>query len=181
MKTYRSAPIRSLAALSLLLAASGSLLAACGSSGASAVATLESRSGSSTIGTATFSLDGSKVTMTLAASKLTAGVHAVHLHDVGDCSAADATSAGGHWNPTQMMHGNSAGGAHHAGDIGNLTAGADGSATLTFTTTEWTIGSGTTTDVIGHAVIIHEKVDDFTTQPTGNAGARQACGVITAK
>jgi Cu-Zn family superoxide dismutase len=179
MKTHRPASLLFGAALSLTLC--GSLLAACGSSGPSATATLESRSGSTATGTATFTLDGSKVTMTLTASKLTAGAHAVHLHDVGDCSAADATSAGGHWNPTQMMHGNATGGAHHAGDIGNLTAGADGSATLTFTTTEWTIGTGTNTDVVGHAVIIHEKVDDFTTQPTGNAGARQACGVITLK
>ena len=177
MKTYRPAPL--LLGATLLLF--GSSLVACGSSGPSASATLDPRSGSTATGTATFTLDGSKVTMTLTASKLTPGPHAVHLHDVGDCSAADATSAGGHWNPTQMAHGNATGGAHHAGDIGNLTAAADGTGTLTFTTTEWSIGSGTSTDVVGHAVIIHEKVDDFTTQPTGNAGARQACGVIALK
>lgn len=156
------------------------LLAACGSSssGPTATSTLESRSGSTATGTATFTQADGKVTMVLTGAKLTAGAHAVHLHDTGDCSAADATSAGGHWNPTQMSHGNATSGAHHYGDIGNLTAGTDGSATLTFTTSEWTIGTGANTDVVGHAVIIHEKVDDFTTQPTGNAGARQACGVI---
>lgn len=154
------------------------LLGACSDPGKTATAALESRSASTVTATATFTQDGDKVTLTLSATGLTAGPHAVHLHETGDCSAADATSAGAHWNPTQMSHGNAAGGAHHAGDIGNLTGQADGKGTLTFSTSEWTIGTGTGTDVVGHAVIIHEKVDDFTSQPAGNAGARQACGVV---
>lgn len=166
---------------SLPVLAGGLLLMSwgCGQSTKTATATLESRSSSTVTGTATFTQDGSKVSLKLDAAGLTPGSHAVHLHDVGDCSAVDAMSAGGHWNPTQMNHGNSTSGAHHAGDVGNLTAAADGKASLSFTSSEWSIGDGVTaTDVVGHAFIVHASVDDFTTQPTGNAGGRQACGVI---
>jgi Cu-Zn family superoxide dismutase len=93
-------------AVGLLLMSSG-----CGESAKTATATLESKSGSTVTGTVTFTQDGSKVNLKLEAAGLTPGTHAVHLHDVGDCSAADATSAGSHWNPSQMMHGNSATGA----------------------------------------------------------------------
>lgn len=166
---------------SLPVLAAGFLLmsSGCGQSAKTATATLEPRSGSTVTGTVTFTQDGSKVNLKLEASGLTPGSHAVHLHDVGDCSAADATSAGSHWNPSQMMHGNAASGAHHAGDVGNLTATADGKASLSFTSSEWSVGDGVTaTDVVGHAVIVHASADDFVTPNTGNAGARQACGVI---
>ena len=166
---------------SLPVLAGGLLLLSwgCGESAKTATATLESKSASTVTGTATFTQDGSKVSLKLEAAGLTPGTHAVHLHEVGDCSAADAMSAGTHWNPSQAMHGNSATGAHHAGDVGNLTAAADGKASLSFTTSEWTIGDGVSaTDVVGHAVIVHASADDFVTPNTGNAGARQACGVI---
>ncbi len=146
-----------------------------------AAADLQSKSGSSVTGTATFTKQGGKVSMTVKLKGLTPGTHAIHLHDKGDCSAPDAASAGGHWNPTSEDHGKWGHSPYHRGDIGNLVADAKGNATLTIASDVWTLGDGATTDVLGHAVVVHAKEDDFTTQPTGNAGGRVACGVIKAK
>jgi Cu-Zn family superoxide dismutase len=88
-------------------------------------------------------------------------------------------SAQGHWNPDMMMHGLPTGSMHHLGDCGNFDVGADGTGTLTITKPEWTIGTGDMTDVGQHALIVHAATDDGVTQnPPGNAGARQACGVV---
>jgi Cu-Zn family superoxide dismutase len=160
-------------ALTLTVAA-----AAAHAAGAKATANLESRSGSAVTGTVTFAEHKGKVTMKVAVAGLTPGVHAIHLHEKGDCSAPDATSAGGHWNPSSENHGKWGHAPFHHGDIGNLTADANGKAELTLTSDLWTIGDGKPSDVVGHAVIVHAKEDDFTTQPTGNAGGRVACGVI---
>lgn len=149
-----------------------------GAKGGTATAVLEARSGSAVKGEATFTADGGKVTMKLAVSGLTPGSHAIHLHEKGDCSDPQASAAGGHWNPTKAQHGRWGQGAFHHGDIGNLAANDAGEATLTFTSDLWTIGGAPATDIVGRAVIIHEKADDFQTQPTGNAGGRVACGVI---
>jgi len=146
--------------------------------GAKASATLESRSGSTVTGKVSFSEHGGKVTMKVNVSGLTPGEHAIHLHDKGDCSAPDAASAGGHWNPTSEDHGKWGHAPFHHGDIGNLVANAKGKATLTVVSDLWTIGDGKPSDVLGHAVVVHAKQDDFTTQPTGNAGGRVACGVV---
>lgn len=144
-----------------------------------AEANLESKSGSSVTGKVTFTAHGGKVEMKVVVNGLSPGTHAIHLHDKGDCSAADATSAGGHWNPTSENHGQWGRAPFHHGDIGNLVADAHGKAELTFSTDLWTLGDGKPTDVVGHAVVVHANQDDFTTQPTGNAGGRVACGVIT--
>jgi len=153
-------------------------LGACASS-PDAIAKIASRSAGSVVGSAVFVADGDAVTMTLAVEGLTPGLHGIHMHEKGDCSAADGTSAGPHWNPSKSAHGNPSGDAHHAGDMGNLTAAADGRATLTFTNADWTLGSETssTTDVIGRAIIVHGSPDDFS-QPAGNAGPRLGCGVV---
>jgi Cu-Zn family superoxide dismutase len=90
----------------------------------------------------------------------------------------DGMSAGGHWNPTGAGHGHLGSGAHHAGDIGNMVVGADGTGSLTFSSDEWEVRTGSGSDVLGHAVIVHGGVDDFTSQPAGNAGMRIACGVV---
>lgn len=148
------------------------------SAAAKAAAKLESRSGSSVSGKAVFHAKDGKVTMEIEVEGLTPGEHAVHLHEKGDCSAPDATSAGGHWNPTAEAHGKWGTAPYHHGDIGNLVAGADGKAKLEFSTDLWSIGGDPAHDVVGHAVIVHAGVDDFKTQPTGNAGGRVACGVI---
>jgi len=154
--------------------AGGSALAA----GAKASATLESRSGSTATGKVTFTEHAGKVMMKVSVKGLTPGQHAIHLHEKGDCSAPDAASAGGHWNPTSENHGKWGQAPFHHGDIGNLVADAKGKAELTIETDLWTIGDGKPSDVLGHAVVVHATLDDFTTQPSGNAGGRVACGVI---
>jgi Cu-Zn family superoxide dismutase len=161
--------------VAVLLAAPGAALA----KDAKAVAELESRSGSTVTGKVTFTQHGGKVSMKVVVNGLTPGNHAIHLHDKGDCSAPDATSAGGHWNPSSEDHGKWAHAPFHHGDIGNLVADAKGKAELHMESDLWTLGDGKPSDVIGHAVIVHAKEDDFTTQPTGNAGGRVTCGVIT--
>lgn len=143
-----------------------------------AEAVLESRSGSDVAGTATFTEMDGVVAMVVEATGLTPGEHAIHLHEVGDCSAPDAMSAGGHWNPTGEEHGQWGHDPFHRGDIGNLVADDRGVARLTFESEVWTIGGDPGTDVVGRAVILHASADDFTTQPTGNAGGRVACGVV---
>ena len=110
-------------------------------------------------------------------SGLAPGGHGFHVHENGDCSAADAMSAGGHFNPTGKPHGSPSVPDHHAGDMLMLVADASGNASLSTELDVITIGSGST-DIIGKSVIVHKDADDYKTQPTGNSGARVACGVI---
>jgi len=141
---------------------------------------LEPKSGSSVSGTVTFSEDQGHVTMKAELKGLKEGEHAIHIHENADCSSEDGKSAGGHWNPTAQPHGkwgDEAG--YHKGDIGNFNADADGNATVIKTTNEWCIGCGDSNkDILGKAIIVHEGVDDFTSQPSGNAGSRVSCGGI---
>lgn len=142
-----------------------------------AVAKIEARSGSAVAGTATFTeLGGGKVDVVVELSGLTPGPHGLHLHEKGDCSAADGTSAGGHWNPHGKAHGGPAAAEKHAGDFGNLEAGADGKGRLQLTWTDFALTGEH--GAIGRGIIVHDKADDLTTQPTGNAGARVGCGVL---
>lgn len=145
-----------------------------------AKATMEPASGSNVSGEVTFTArDNGKVHIELKVENLPPGEHAVHLHENGDCSAADASSAGGHWNPTMKPHGKRGDGtAFHKGDIDNMKVGDDGKGTLTMTVDGWSIGGPDSTNIVGKSVIIHEKADDFTSQPSGNAGGRISCGVI---
>jgi superoxide dismutase, Cu-Zn family len=107
---------------------------------------------------------------------LAPGKHGFHVHEFGDCSAPDATSAGGHYNPTGMPHSMPASAKRHVGDLGNIEAGKDGTAHIDFV--DATLSLSGEHSIIGRGVIVHEKEDDLTTQPTGAAGARVACGVI---
>lgn len=143
-----------------------------------ATAMLEARSGSSVAGTGTFSESSGRVTLVLALQNAPPGVSAVHLHEKGDCSAPDASSAGPHWSPSEQPHGHPTAAAHHLGDVGNLEVGADGTGILTFSAEDWELGTGSANDVLGRALIVHQKQDDFTSQPAGNAGGRIACGVV---
>jgi Cu-Zn family superoxide dismutase len=143
-----------------------------------AVAAIESKSDSHVTGKATFREADGKVTLKIEIEGAEPGTHAIHLHEKGDCTAPDGTSAGGHWNPTHEDHGKWVGPSFHHGDIGNIEVGADGKGTLTLTTDLWTIGGAPETDVVGKTIIVHAKADDFTTQPTGNAGGRVGCGVV---
>ena len=105
-------------------------------------------------------------------------VRGFHIHEKGDCSAADASSAGGHFNPGAQVHGRAGQGAHHAGDTDNIVADARGVAKIDAHVTGVTLGGGAANDIAGRAIIVHAAADDYTSQPTGNAGARVACGVI---
>lgn len=107
---------------------------------------------------------------------LTPGKHGFHVHECGDCSAADGSSAGGHFNPGKMNHGAPMDMMRHEGDLGNLEADASGKAHLEFVDPMIKLdGPGS---VIGRSMIVHAKEDDLKTQPTGNSGPRIACGVI---
>jgi Cu-Zn family superoxide dismutase len=105
---------------------------------------------------------------------LTPGKHAFHIHEFGDCSAPDAASAGSHFNPTKEPHGAPDAAQHHVGDFGNLEADSSGKAHLELKSNKLKFSGENS--ILGHAVIVHEKVDDWS-QPVGNAGGRQACGV----
>ncbi len=130
-------------------------------------------------GTVTFTEDADGgVTMEANISGIAEGEYAIHIHAMGDCSAADGTSAGGHWNPTNEDHGVWGTAPFHLGDIGNITIGADGTGTISRTTDLWCVGCGEDNDVVGKGMIVHEGIDDFSSQPSGAAGARIGCGVI---
>lgn len=158
-------------------------LAACGATaarGQSAVAVLEPTAGNSARGTVSFEQRGDKVLVEARVSGLVPGAHGFHIHEKGDCSASDGMSAGGHFNPTAKPHGNPTTGEHHAGDMPALVADPLGNAFLQAELAPMSVG-GNATDIVGKAVIVHKDIDDFTTQPTGNSGARTACGVIRAR
>lgn len=130
-------------------------------------------------GTAKFDTVGGKVKMVLelnVPSKSGKEV-AVHLHEHGDCGDS-GKMAHGHWNPTNAQHGKWGTGSFHSGDIGNVKLDSKGKGTVTIETDLWTLGGMADKNILGKAVIVHGGVDDFTTQPTGNAGSRIGCGVI---
>lgn len=102
---------------------------------------------------------------------------AVHLHEHGACGDA-GKEAHGHWNPTNEPHGKWGEGSFHSGDIGNVQLDGKGNGKLTLTSDRWSIGGDEKTNILNRAVIVHSGVDDYTTQPTGNAGSRIGCGVI---
>ena len=143
----------------------------------SAVSRLEPTKGNATAGSVTFTQKGDKVVVEAKVSGLTPGGHGFHIHEKGDCSSGDGMSAGGHFNPTGKPHGNPSVPDHHTGDMMMLVADASGNVSLSMELGAMTIGSGAT-DIVGKAVIVHKDPDDYTTQPTGNSGARVACGVI---
>ena len=142
--------------------------------------TLSPKSDSNVTGTVVFTDKGGEVTMEANLSGLTEGIHAIHLHEKADCSSPDGKSSGGHWNPTGQPHGAwGAASGFHKGDIGNMTANAEGVAEISLTTNEWCIGCGDDTkNILGKAVIVHQGEDDLTSQPSGAAGARVSCAGI---
>tara|TARA_B100000809_G_scaffold263667_1_gene317490 strand:- start:2705 stop:3337 length:633 start_codon:yes stop_codon:yes gene_type:complete len=141
---------------------------------------LEPKSNSTVKGNIVFKQEKGIVSMIAVLSGLTEGEHAIHIHEKADCSSDDGKSSGGHWNPTAQPHGkwgNTTG--YHAGDIGNFIANAQGQATISKITDEWCIGCGDESkDILGKAIIVHQGVDDFKSQPSGAAGSRVSCGGI---
>ncbi len=142
-----------------------------------ASASLEATKGSTATGTVSFTTKGDKVVVAAKVAGLSPGNHGFHIHEKGDCSSGDGMSAGGHFNPLGKPHAASSTSDRHAGDMPMLVADASGNATLTVELDVITVGGGAA-DVVGRGVIVHKDPDDFTTQPTGNSGARVACGVI---
>lgn len=141
---------------------------------------LASKSDSNVTGNIVFTEENGNVSMTAVMTGLESGEHAIHIHASSDCSSPDGKSAGGHWNPTNTPHGKwGAAEGYHKGDIGNFTADESGNATVSFSTDEWCIGCGDDTkDILGKGVIVHAGADDFTSQPSGAAGARVSCAGI---
>lgn len=138
--------------------------------------TVHSKSGTETQGTAIFTQKEKNVEMDLNVYKLTPGAHAVHIHEKGDCSATDASSAGGHWNPSKDDHGKWGAEHFHMGDIGNLIADQNGTGRLIFKTDKWCLNcANDSKNIMNKAIVIHAAKDDFHTQPTGNAGGRVGC------
>lgn len=103
-----------------------------------------------------------------------------HVHEKGDCSAPDASSAGSHFNPAGASHGGPSSPSHHLGDMLNLTSDHQGMAKPDIHVVGATLGSGGNDDVLGKAVVVHAMPDDYQSQPSGNSGSRIACGVIAA-
>lgn len=141
---------------------------------------LEPKSDSKASGSVVFKEEDGKVTFTAVIGGLSEGTHAIHIHDKADCSSADGKSTGGHWNPTNEPHGKwGAVAGYHKGDIGNFEADESGNGIITTTTDQWCIGcEDATKNILGKAIIVHQGVDDFTSQPSGAAGARISCGGI---
>jgi Cu-Zn family superoxide dismutase len=160
------------------------MLAGCGmmesmtGGGPSAKATLQPTKGNSTAGTVTFTQKGDKVQLAANISGLKPGQeHGFHIHDKGDCSSGDGMSTGGHFNPQGKPHAHPSTPDRHAGDLFGLKADDYGNAKLSTQLDVITVTEGPT-GIIGRGLIVHAQPDDYKTQPTGNAGARVACGVI---
>ena len=145
-----------------------------------ATAELRNASGAN-VGTASLTQVGNVVRIVLDAKGLTPGLHGVHIHAVGKCDPPDFTTAGGHFNPGGKQHGALNTQGAHAGDLPNLNVGADGSGRLETASEQITLATGTTSVWAGDgsALVVHAAPDDFKTDPTGNSGARVACGVLT--
>ena len=143
-----------------------------------AIATIGSASGSHVTGMAVFTQNGDQITLTIEIQNASPGIHAVHIHESGDCSSPDGKSAGGHWNPTGVAHGKWGEGEFHLGDLGNITVGEDGTGGIELTTDLWEIGTGSDVDVVSRGIVVHAGADDFTSQPSGDAGARIGCVAI---
>lgn len=144
-----------------------------------AKAVMQAKSKSNVSGNISFKQYGDKLVIATNIKGLTPNQkHGFHIHEFGDCSAPDAKSAGGHFSPMPHDHGSPDSKMHHAGDLGNLNANSNGIAKIEITTKELSLVRGEKNSIIGRAVIIHEKNDDLTSQPSGNAGARIACGIV---
>lgn len=133
-------------------------------------------------GTAEFMQQNGKVKLVLniTCTKMANKSVAVHLHEMGACGDM-GKMAHGHWNPTNQQHGKWGSSSFHLGDIGNVSLDATGKGTLEMETDLWTIGGDEKSNILNRSVIVHNGTDDFTTQPTGNAGSRIGCGVIIKK
>lgn len=146
-----------------------------------AVAVLNPTEGHEAEGVVRFTREGDALRVSVRVSGLAPGDHGFHVHELGDCSAADASSAGGHFMPFSNPHGARDAERRHVGDLGNLSADASGVAEADFVDSKVTLPgpalSGTAS-ILGRAVVVHAGRDDLASQPSGDAGPRVACGVV---
>ncbi len=141
-----------------------------------ATAVIYPTKGNSASGVVTFTEQKDGLHISAKLTGLTSGKHGFHVHALGNCACDDAVCAGDHFNPTNKPHGAPNSPNRHVGDFGNITADEQGKATYEYVDSQTTLNGPHA--IIGRAVIVHADADDFTTQPTGNAGARIGCGVI---
>ena len=165
----------------IVLFVAAAALAGCqsmGPAGPSARADLQPTKGNKAAGTATFTQMGDKVRVVADVSGLNPGQeHGFHIHEAGDCSSGDGMSTKGHFNPLGKQHAHYSMPERHAGDMPAIKADANGNAHLDTMLDVMTVNPGATS-VVGRGLIVHAGSDDYKTQPTGNAGARVACGII---
>jgi superoxide dismutase, Cu-Zn family len=143
-----------------------------------ALALVRPTQGSTVEGQVEFAASRAGVRVSVALRGLTPGKHGFHIHEFGDCGAADGTSAGGHFNPGGEPHAGPTDTARHTGDLGNVEADKDG--VVAFSYVDVRLAFDGPNSILGRGVIVHAKADDLKTQPTGDAGGRQGCGVIGA-
>ncbi len=141
-----------------------------------AVAVVHPTDNGDVTGTVTFEQEDDSVRVQGEFEGLEEGKHGFHIHQYGDCRAADGTSAGGHYNPADNSHAGPDAESRHVGDMGNLEADADGNATINYVDNTITLNGSES--IMGRGIIIHAGEDDLESQPTGAAGARMGCGVI---
>lgn len=145
--------------------------------GAVAVATLHNAAGKE-VGRASATEVAGGLRVTIDVHDIAAGTHGAHIHTVGRCDPTDFATAGGHWNPTGMKHGSMNPAGPHEGDMPNLVVGSDGRGAIGVTLPGATMAGLLDTD--GSAIVVHAGQDDLMTDPSGNSGARIACGVFGA-
>lgn len=141
-----------------------------------AIAVVNPTQGNTASGVVTFEQQKDGLHITAQLSGLTPGNHGFHIHEFGNCACPDAVCAGDHYNPTSKPHGSQQDKNRHVGDLGNIIADSEGNGT--YETIDHHVTLNGPYSIIGRAVIVHADEDDFTTQPTGNSGARIGAGVI---
>ncbi len=141
-----------------------------------AIAVLHPTAGNNAKGVVTFTKVEGGVRVLAVFEGVPAGAHGFHIHEFGDCSSADGTAAGGHFNPHNMEHAGPMAEKRHIGDLGNVTADESGKAQLEYVDKHLAFSGANS--ILGRGLILHAKADDLKTQPTGDAGGRIACGVI---